>query len=309
MIDDMASLKQAMEQMDADDAAVAQAARDRAAQILSDARLSFAKIAELIEERRLLLRPRIVASIKRMDQPDGLGDAAFRDTGASLRKEGQSFRQIAEALELGGEIAPRYEKAVDSGLHPMEFESERDVPESQRAPVRVSYLLRLLVIALLAVVLFYAVREFAGGNWHFPGYRAGLGAARQRADTAVSSANSSVRPPEEAANAPTPPVPVPSVSPGEPTSAASPSAGPTSPSAPPTATAAPSTNEAAAPTPPPRSEAKSVPPSTSTANDRPRTAQSRAVNDFMPDRIRRNSRSAGPCMGGVGGCYWGGGQY
>jgi hypothetical protein len=34
MIDDMASLKQAMEQMDADDVAVAEAAKDRAAQIL-----------------------------------------------------------------------------------------------------------------------------------------------------------------------------------------------------------------------------------------------------------------------------------
>src|ERR1051325_4438226 len=34
MIDDMASLKQAMEQMDADDIAVAEAAKDRAAQIL-----------------------------------------------------------------------------------------------------------------------------------------------------------------------------------------------------------------------------------------------------------------------------------
>src|SRR5579871_3647223 len=132
MINDMASLKQAMEHMDADDAAVAQSAKDRAAQILSDARLNFAKLAELIEERRLLLRPRIVASIKRMDQPAGLGDAAFRDTGASLRKEGQSFRQIAEALELGGPIAPKYERAAHSGLHPEELEQERDAAEPSR---------------------------------------------------------------------------------------------------------------------------------------------------------------------------------
>ena len=111
MIDDMASLKQAMEQMDADDVAVAHAAKDRAAQILSDAKLSFSKMAELIEQRRLLLRPKIVTSIKRMDQPDTLGDAAFRDTGASLRREGQSFRQIAEALELSGGTAPRDEDA------------------------------------------------------------------------------------------------------------------------------------------------------------------------------------------------------
>ena len=64
MINDMASLKQAMEQMDADDTAVSQAAKDRAAQILSDSRLSFSKMADLIEQRRLLLRPKIVASIK-----------------------------------------------------------------------------------------------------------------------------------------------------------------------------------------------------------------------------------------------------
>ena len=292
MIDDMASLKHAMEQMDSDDAAVAQAARDRAAQILSNARLSFAKIAELIEERRLLLRPRIVASIKRMDQPDGLGDAAFRDTGASLRKEGQSFRQIAEALELGGPVAPRYEKAVHSGLHPVEFENERDVAESQRDPALVSYLLRFLVIAGLAVVVIYALHEFAAGSWHFPGYRAGLGTARQRADVAAP------------------------VSPGEPAPSASPSSGPTPSSPPPAGTVAPSANESPAAPPAPAASANppaaSPPPSTPSmpaANERPRTAQSRTYNDFMPDRIRRKSRYAGPCMGGVGGCYWGGGQY
>ncbi|SHN81796.1 hypothetical protein [Bradyrhizobium erythrophlei] len=290
MIDDMASLKHAMEQMDSDDPAVAQAARDRAAQILSNAGLSFAKIAELIEERRLLLRPRIVASIKRMDQPDGLGDAAFRDTGASLRKEGQSFRQIAEALELGGHVAPRYEKAVHSGLHQVELENERDVAESRRDPALVSYLLRFLVIAGLGVVLVYALHEFAAGSWHFPGYRAGLGAARQRADV-------------------TPPV-----SPGEPAPSASPSTGSATPSAPPAATVAPSANEPTPAQPSPAASANppaaSPPPSTPpVANDRPRTAQSRTYNDFMPDRIRRKSRYAGPCMGGVGGCYWGGGQY
>jgi hypothetical protein len=35
----------------------------------------------------------------------------------------------------------------------------------------------------------------------------------------------------------------------------------------------------------------------------------RALEDIMPARIRRNSRMAGPCIGGVGGCNWGGGQY
>ena len=112
MIDDMALLKQAMEQMDAEDPEVAQAAKDRAAQTLGDAKLSFSKIAELIEQRRLLLRPRIVAGIKRMDQPGMLGDAAFRDAGSALRREGQSFRQIAEAIESARRPAPRYEDPV-----------------------------------------------------------------------------------------------------------------------------------------------------------------------------------------------------
>src|SRR4029450_12325677 len=136
MIDDMASLKQAMEQMDADDVAVAEAAKDRAAQLLSDAKLSFSKMAELIEQRRLLLRPKIVTSIKRMDQPHTLGDAAFRDTGASLRREGQSFRQIAEALELSGGTVPRYEDTAHKRdvLYQMEMESGPDGPAWPRVP-------------------------------------------------------------------------------------------------------------------------------------------------------------------------------
>src|SRR5215469_7577277 len=130
MIDDMASLKQAMGQMDAQDPAVAEAARDRAAKILSDAKLSFSKLAELIEQRRLLLRPKIVANLKRMDQPDMLGDAAFRDAGSALRREGQSFRQIAEAIELNGGAAPRYDDPVlmSAPLHQVEFEREPRAP-------------------------------------------------------------------------------------------------------------------------------------------------------------------------------------
>src|SRR5260370_20127463 len=112
MIDDMAPLKKAMEQMDAEDPVVAQAAKDRAAQTLSDANMNFSQIAELIERRRLLLRPRIVAGIKRMDQPGMLGDAAFRDAGSALRREGQSFRQIAEAIELTARPSLRYEDPV-----------------------------------------------------------------------------------------------------------------------------------------------------------------------------------------------------
>ena len=202
MIDDMASLKQAMEQMDADDVAVAEAAKDRAAQILSDAKLSFSKMAELIEQRRLLLRPKIVTSIKRMDQPNTLGDAAFRDAGASLRREGQSFRQIAEALELNGGTAPRYEDTVHKGvvLHQMEMESEPDGPDWPRAPTLVMRIvgypfrhpIRFLTIALLAIMLFNGLRDFAGVGRRISGYVGDVSAARERADAAMSSVSSFV---------------------------------------------------------------------------------------------------------------------
>ena len=119
MINDMTSLKKAMEQMDAEDVAVAEAAKDRAAKILSDSGLNFSKLAELIEQRRLLLRPRIVTNIKKMDQPEMLSDAVFRDVSASLRREGQSFRQIAEALELNGGTAPRYEDVTRKSYVPV----------------------------------------------------------------------------------------------------------------------------------------------------------------------------------------------
>src|SRR5436305_10814368 len=115
MIDDMALLKQAMERMDADDPTVAQSAKDRAAQILSEAKLNFSKMAELIQQRRLLLQPTIVARIKRMDQPGMLGDAAFRATGSALRKEGQCFLQIAEVIEASSKPAPRYDDLVHTG--------------------------------------------------------------------------------------------------------------------------------------------------------------------------------------------------
>ena len=128
MIDDMALLKQAMEQMDAEDPVVAQAAKDRAAQTLSDAKLNFSKMAELIEQRRLLLRPRIVANIKRMDQPGMLGDSAFRDAGSALRKEGQSFRQIAEAIERTGRSTPGYGDPVRKSEPLHQTASEPSVP-------------------------------------------------------------------------------------------------------------------------------------------------------------------------------------
>jgi hypothetical protein len=317
MINDMASLKQAMEQMDADDVVVAQAAKDRAAHVLSDAGLNFAKLAELIEQRRLLLRPKILASIKRMDQPASLGDAAFRDTGTSLRKEGQSFRQIADALELTGATAFRYEEPARRGepLHRAEFGGERDDPASPSAPPLLAHAalyplrhpIRFLVIAVLSVMLFNALHDLVASGRQIPGYRASI-AARQHVDAAMSSVKRVMRPPEEAGSPPTPPAPIPSASSAEqpPTS---PSAGPATSSAPGTAA---SSNESAPPTPststPPRTE-KSASPSAPSANDAPRTARPRVFDDLMPARLRRNSRIAGPCTGGAGGCYWGGGQY
>ena len=325
MIDDMASLKQAMEQMDADDVAVAEAAKDRAAQILSDAKLSFSKMAELIEQRRLLLRPKIVTSIKRMDQPDTLGDAAFRDTGASLRREGQSFRQIAEALELSGGTAPRYEDTVqkDDVLHQMEMESEpaptlvmRIVAYPLRHPIR------FLTIALLAVMLFNGLRDFAGVGRRISGYVGDVSAARERADAAMSSVSSFVekrimRPSQEAAAPPTSTAPIPSPSPASSPPPAAPSTDPAVTSAPPATAANSSANKSASPpTAPasptaqtPRLDARGVPPSNPAAKDRHQTVHPRALEDMMPASIRRNSRMAGPCTGGAGGCYWGGGQY
>jgi hypothetical protein len=353
MIDDMAPLKQAMEQMDADDVAVSQAAKDRAAQILSDAKLSFSQMADLIERRRLLLRPKIVASIKRMDQPDMLGDAAFRDTGVSLRREGQSFRQIAEALELNGRTARGYEGPVPMSepLHPMEMgsdplhqmgtESEPGVPAWLRAlsfvlrivfyPLRHPF--RFLVIALLVVMLFNSLRNFVGVGRQVSGRVADISAARQRADAAVSSVKSFVektimRPSREAAAPPTSPAAIPSLSPADsppavssadPATASAPSAIESGPSA-----SAPSANQSTPSTPSPAASASpptTVPPvstpnpdargirsSKSAANDRPQV-RSRDFEELMPEALRRKSRLAGPCIGGVGGCYWGGTRY
>jgi hypothetical protein len=333
MIDDMASLKQAMAQMDAPDPAVAEAAKDRAAQILGDAKLSFSKMAELIEQRRLLLRPKIVASLKRMDQPDALGDAAFRDTGSSLRREGQSFGQIAEAIELHGEPAPRYEDPVRTSepLHQMEMASEPGVPAWLRALAFVARLvfypvrhpLRFLAIALPAIWLLNAF-GFVGVGRQVSGLVDGVAGTRQRVDKAISSVSSFVdkrtsRQPQEAA-APPSPVAIPSAPAAAPSSPdPTASAVPTAPSAPPATAPAPSASEAApaapsstVPAAPPASTPRldaTVAPSRSAANDHPRTVRRRAFEDLMPEEIRRKSRSAGPCNGGAGGCYWGGGRY
>jgi hypothetical protein len=127
MIDDMALLKQVMEQMDAEDPAVAQTAKDRAAQILSDAKLNFSKMAELIEQRRLLLRPRIVAGIKRMDQPGMLGDAAFRDTGRAPKRRSDLWSNCRSNRTYRQTLAP----IRGSGR-----EERAAAPDGERAAVR-----------------------------------------------------------------------------------------------------------------------------------------------------------------------------
>ena len=329
MIDDMASLKQAMEQMDTDDIAASQAARDRVARILSDSNLNFSKMAELIEQRRLLLRPKILASMKRMDQPDMLGDAAFRDTGTSLRREGQSFRQIAEALELNRTSAPPSRDAVqrdDVLLNQMEMEDEPDAPMWPRVltyvmrvifyPLR--HPIRTLVIATLAVMLYNTLHD---SGRQVSRYVADVSAASQRASTVVSYVSwffgKLRRPSNDVGSAPTPPAPIPSPSLTEASPSATPSPGPTVASAPPAATptpqaspAAPPANEAAAPpASTPRPNTRSAPSATSGANNRPRTLEPHTFDDLMPTGLRRNSRSAGPCTGGAGGCYWGGTRY
>jgi hypothetical protein len=248
MIEDMASLKQVMEQMDAQDPAVAEAAKHRAADILGASKLSFSKMAELIEQRRLLLRPRIVASIKRMDQPEMLGDAAFHDAGTALRREGQSFRQIAEALELNGGPAARYGEAVpvSETPHQLQMADEWTAPAWLSAldlfarivfyPLR--HPLRFFTIAVLAFVLFNTFRGLVGFGQQVSGFVDGIAGARQRVDKAISSVSSVVNKPisrqsQETAAPPASPAPLPS------SSAAAPS--PTPSAVPTTALASPAT--------------------------------------------------------------------
>jgi len=309
MINDMPSLKKAMEQMDAEDTAVAEAAKDRAAKILSDAGMNFSKLAELIEQRRLLLRPSIVTNIKRMDQPEMLSDSAFRAAGASLRREGQSFRQIADALELNGGTVPRYDAArsIDVPYQP------QIAPNGTwfRSPLVIRIVMRILgyplqhpirflTIALLAVLLFSGLRDLAGLGRRVSGYAGGVSAARERWDAVTSSVSTFFEkrltpPSKEAAAPPTSATPVPSPSPPTPPpSAAAPTGPAVTPAPGATTTAPPST---------------AAPPSKPTAKDRRQTAQRRTLDEMVPAEIRRRSRVAGPCVGGIGGCYWGGGHY
>jgi hypothetical protein len=373
MIDDMALLKQEMEQMDAEDPVVAQAAKDRAAQTLSSAKLSFSKMADLIEQRRLLLRPRILTNIKRMDQPGMLGDAAFRDAGSALRREGQSFRQIAEALELNTPPASRYEDVAQESGPPRQMTSEplyqmtdESLDQMEREPLdqvargpgasgwwrallfvaRIVFFplrhpFRFLSIALVAIFLYYAVRGSVFVGQQVLGYFDAVATVRHSANNAMSSLSSFVNEQilHRSKDAPAPTTtsaPVPSPPSGSPSSA-TPPAGPATASAPPATVPAPSATLAApsaplsAPpsafpaSPPvstPRREARSVPPSRSTANRdaarEDRYPSSRryapfeddragAFDDIIPPGVRR--KSLGPCVGGIGGCYWGGFHY
>jgi hypothetical protein len=300
MINDMASLKKAMEQMDAEDPVAAEAAKDRAAKILSDAGLNFSKLAELIEQRRLLLRPRIVTSIKKMDQPEMLSDAVFRDVSASLRREGQSFGQIAESLELNGATAPRYEDTALRNEVPYRSEPIGPWPRTRALAMRiVSYPLRhpirFLTIALLAVLLFNGLRDLTGLGRRVSGYAGGVSAARERWDAVTSSVSSFFEkrltpPSKEAAAPPTPATtPTPSPSPANPPSSPAPSTGP-------------------AVTPAPRATT-TVPPSKPPAKDRRQAESPRTLEEWVPPEVRRRSRGSRPCVGGIGGCYWGGGFY
>src|SRR6266481_416213 len=157
-------------------------------------------MAELIEQRRLLLRPRIVAGIKRMDQPGMLGDAAFRDTGSALRREGQSFRQIAEAIERTNRPAPQYEDPVQTSAPLRQMASEPGPPGWLRALAFVASIvffpllhpIRFLAIALLAVLLYYGLRGFVPSGQQALGYFDGVAAVRDSAGKAMSSVSSSV---------------------------------------------------------------------------------------------------------------------
>jgi hypothetical protein len=276
MIDDMALLKQAMEQMDAEDPVVAKAAKERAAQTLSDAKLSFSKMAELIEQRRLLLRPRIVVNIKRMDQPGMLGDAAFRDAGSALRKEGQSFREIAEAVERTGRPTSGYKDPVRKSEPLHDTPSGSGAPAWRRALVFVTRIvfsslrrrIWLLAIALLVSLPLYALRGFVAPGQQGSGYFDTVAAVRDSADKTMSSVRSFIherilRQSKEATASPTPPAPIPSAPAAAPSPpSATPSAAPATESAPHATTPAPS---AAAPAPSANTPAPPAPPSAAPA--------------------------------------------
>jgi hypothetical protein len=384
MIDDIVALKRAMQEMDAEDPEVAQAAKERAAQTLSDARMNFSKLAELIEQRRLLLRPRIVTGLKRMDQPGMLGEAAFRDAGSALRREGQSFGQIAEALELSGSPAevigspaPRYETLTQMreplrrvageplvmGSEPLEMASDPPVVERVDPGVpgwrlrAFFFVARVLLFPLRHPILFLAMVLLAWLLYHtFPsaapvgrlasGYYNVVSTIRSGVDNVTSSLSSlfdQLFRSKEPTTPPTPPLPIPSPSTAAPSPSPVPPAAPSTKSASPAASPTPSPSASPSPAPskavpPPSSAAPAAPPVSTPHRQAKGGTQARppanccvaweeerpppparrtpyeedrpfSFDDIIPEAIRRNSRVAGPCVGGIGGCAWGGGRY
>ncbi|CAL75840.1 hypothetical protein BRADO1978 [Bradyrhizobium sp. ORS 278] len=336
MIDDMASLKQAMVQMDSEDATVAQTGKDRAAQILEASGLSFAKLAELIQRRRLLLPPSVLGRIKRMDQPGTLGDSAFRATWGVLRKEGQSFLQIAEALEVSGGLRPG-DDAEASALRQRtaQLSAEAAMDSDGRTPPTALTLaldivtfplrhpIRFLTVAVLGLVLFYGYRGAVTLGQQVSSLFDG--AAARRASSGAGPA-----PPASPAVTPSQTASSPATAPPPPASAATPSPipAPTEP-APADLARAPSPPAPAAPASPPASSSRrdarigarsrfatecgAARDGSSTWSRRCPSVgderRPRAFEDMVPAAIRRDSRQAGPCIGGVGGCFWGGLQH
>jgi hypothetical protein len=299
MLENMASLRPAMEEMDAQDPATSLAAKDRAAQILKDHDLNFTKMAELIERRQLLLRPKILASMKRMDH-EMLGEASFRETSNALRREGQSFRQIADALELNRGLAPQHEDS----LHRSEPSHEMAIEPDSGAPRRAANVLAsilffplrhpfwFLVVAPAAVGLIYIVSSLVITDRPRLGGTPAVVSATPSCPSPSCSASPSATPSatSSATFAGTPPTTTPTPSANAPTSL------------PPTASTCPPTSTSSR-------NAYGAPSSKSTVNDCTQMTPSPIFGSLIPARYRRNSISAGRCVGGVGGCRWGGGQF
>jgi len=162
-------------------------------------------------------------------------------------------------------------------------------------------------------VLFNAARGLLGFGQQVSAFVDGVVGARQGVDKAVSSVGAffdkrTSRQTQETAASPTPPVQTPSPAASSPPDAA-PSAVPaTTPT--PSATAA--TPSAIGATPAPASAAPAAPPAATSALDARNVPPRPAANDrprLVPQGLLRNSRLAGPCVGGIGGCYWAGGRY
>jgi hypothetical protein len=146
--DKAAYLARLFVQMDAPGDNEALAAKQQVASLLTGAELSFGKIGEQIEQRRLLLSPDIVAAIKRIDLK-GEGDAAFIGTRKMLSRAKLSFQHIAEALDA-------------SGVHPAEYAAlERELRQ-----LRVVHVRQQIEIAGLKIMLGSTrLAEFLRDSW------------------------------------------------------------------------------------------------------------------------------------------------